>query len=170
MNTKDTPIKSFDKVKIGDIAYENPTAGNEYNNKQGTIIWKGSYGDLLNSKYKDNFKYTIKEMEEDDTIKYDYDWVIVDEPKFGITLFNYDCDPSGVVVFMGEGKIITKYFSSICPDTLTDTINEFLYEKSIGFSSADSDNVLIEIKFMEINPSPSRVSIVYRAFLIYRKC
>jgi len=90
-------IKPYNQIKVGDIAMEHPDAGGCWTNKIGKIVWKGTGDELLKSKWKDK---VINWGEEAEFI-YDYDLVIVKtESVFeDYTLFNYDNDPCGVVVF-----------------------------------------------------------------------
>jgi len=96
------PIKDYQDVKVGDVAFENPNAGGEWNNEQGKIIWKGTYDELLKSKYKDLLEDW--EVNDEDDGPQNYDLVIIDIPSYGPTLFNYNNDPSGVVVFFDEDE------------------------------------------------------------------
>lgn len=90
-------IKTFDEIEVEkDGAYEHPNAGGEWNNLDGEILWKGSYSALLESDYA----YLISEFDEEDEGATDYDQlVVVDLEVYGATLYNYDCDPSGVVSY-----------------------------------------------------------------------
>ena len=98
---KNKKIKSYSQVQIGDMAMENPDAGGEWNNELGKIVWKGTIEELKNSKYKAVYHdWEIQAIgDEDDTD--DYDLVVVDVKGHdgGPTLFNYNNDPSGCVVF-----------------------------------------------------------------------
>lgn len=92
-------IKKYSEVKIGDIAEENPAAGGKWEGGvvHGKVVWKGNEAQLRKSKYAD----TIEEWEDmDPGVDFDeYDLVVVEHPKWGETLMNYDNDPSGAVVF-----------------------------------------------------------------------
>lgn len=94
VNEAKKKIKKYADVQIGDIAYENPEAGGEWDNEEGEIVWKGTYKELKASRYKN----TAKDWDDLSDID-DYDLVVVDIPSYGPTLFNYDNDPSGCVVF-----------------------------------------------------------------------
>lgn len=90
-------IKDFKDVNIGDIGFENPDAGGVWDNPEGPIIWKGTLKELQNSKYN----CMLEDDEEDiDEIPEDYNWVIIKHEMWGDILFNYNCDPSGTVVFI----------------------------------------------------------------------
>lgn len=98
LNEAKLKIKPYDKVKVGDAAFEHPDAGGQQNEKIGKIIWKGTYKELLKSKYKG----TAMDWDVDDVADLDeYDLVVVDlyGNQGGPTLFNYDNDPSGTVTF-----------------------------------------------------------------------
>lgn len=93
-------IKTFEEVKIGDKAYENPFAGGQWANLEGMVIWKGDHNSLMHSAHK--FLWDDDEETPEEVL--DYNWVVVsmeDEiPHFEtLTLFNYDCDPCGVVCY-----------------------------------------------------------------------
>ena len=94
--TKKRKIKPFNKVKVGDIAYENPIAGGKWNNALGEILWKGSGKELIKSKWKG----LLSDLEYDSSDELDdYDWVVVDDEYHGEELYAYDDDPSSTVVF-----------------------------------------------------------------------
>lgn len=98
ISNKEKTEKKFDEVVIGDTAFEDPTAGGEYDNALGTIIFKGSYTEIMASK----FHMLMTDITEDDSeveLLQEYDWVIVDENQYGYTLFNYSCDPCGCVTY-----------------------------------------------------------------------
>jgi hypothetical protein len=97
-------IKLYNEVEIGNDAYENPSAGGVFDNKIGTILWKGNIEQLRNSKYSLLESDWIDNMDEDEDIDGmfdDYDLVVVDLEGFcgGPTLFNYNNDPCGTVCF-----------------------------------------------------------------------
>lgn len=88
-------IKEYADVQIGDIAFENPDAGGEWDNEEGSILWKGTKKELDESQYAStSTDWDLLEEEFDDC----YDLVVVNT-SWGPTLFNYNNDPSGVVVF-----------------------------------------------------------------------
>ena len=92
-------IKSFQDVQIGDIAFENPDAGGAWNNEEGPIIWKGTFEEVQQSKWN----YILEEWEmhdfEDTHELEECDFVVVDLPTYGATLFTYDFDPCSIVCF-----------------------------------------------------------------------
>lgn len=64
-------IKPFSQVKRGDIAYEHPTAGGNWNGEEGIIIWKGNIQELLKSKWNHLFSdwdMTIEEVADIDFV------------------------------------------------------------------------------------------------------
>lgn len=80
-------MKPFELITHGDI-----TVSVEFNEDvMGPIVWCGTYEQLLQSEYS-----TL--LEEDEFYPCEYKWVVVQCPFYGKTLFNYNCDPSGVVV------------------------------------------------------------------------
>lgn len=95
-------IVPFKEVKIGDRAYY-PEAGDELDEQyEGEIIWKGSIEELRKSEYKNLIDGTFEV--EDEYPPDNYNWVVVRVPgdNFnigGITVYNYDGDPSGVVTY-----------------------------------------------------------------------
>jgi len=98
LNEAKKKIKPYKKVKVGDMGMENPDAGGEWNNELGKVLWKGTYKELKKSKYKDlDSDWEFDSPEEFD----DYDLIVIDLKGWdgGPTLFNYDNDPSGTVVF-----------------------------------------------------------------------
>lgn len=90
-------IKTYEEVQIGDIAEENPDAGGVWEGGQiGRILWKGTLAELKKTLYKpllSNWDMLDEEIEEC------FDLVVVDDKGYGLTLFNYNNDPSGCVVF-----------------------------------------------------------------------
>lgn len=90
-------IKEYADVQVGDVAYENPDAGGMWNNEEGIILWKGTKKDLDKSQYAHTASDWEEVLEEEEEFN-DYDLVVVEGP-YGPTLFNYNNDPSGVVVF-----------------------------------------------------------------------
>jgi len=92
-------IKSFENVQIGDIAFENPSAGGEWGNEQGPVLWKGTFEEVQQSKWN----YLLEEWEMhdfEDTHELDEcNFVVVYLPMYGATLFNYNYDPCGLVCF-----------------------------------------------------------------------
>lgn len=94
-NTKQKKIKLYSEVKVGDIAFENPDAGGQWNNELGKVLWKGSFKEFEKSKYQHTM-WDIDEKDEFDPSEYD---LIVLQEEYGPTLFNYNNDPSGCVVF-----------------------------------------------------------------------
>lgn len=106
-NEEQKLIKDFSKIMIGDIAYENPDAGGEWDKKIGKIVWKGTFKDALRSNYRSSAKEILDQYSADEDIQAlndDYEWVIVKENsiygKFtDYVMYNYNGDPSGVVCF-----------------------------------------------------------------------
>ena len=95
---REKTIKPYEEVNVGDMAYENPDAGGEWDNPLGKVLWKGTYENLLNSKYKN----TATDWEDlEDLKESEYDLIVINTDGFdgGPTLFNYNNDPSGCVVF-----------------------------------------------------------------------
>ena len=98
-------IKPYNQVSIGDQAFENPVAGGEWNNKIGNIIWKGTYNELIYSKYT----HLSNDWADMGPVEFDeYDLIIVAYPGQGNILFNYNNDPSGLVVFETEKETNNK--------------------------------------------------------------
>lgn len=90
-------IKPFKDVKIGDIAHHE-SCKSPNDEPEGHIVWVGN-SDLL--KLEPNFvDDLIDENGEDwgDLEEYNQ-WVVVNVPMYGHTLYNYNIDPSGVKVF-----------------------------------------------------------------------
>lgn len=89
-------IKSFEEVVIGELAYENPDAGGNWNNVEGPIIWKGTSEELD----KSEFSYLVDEWDEEIFEDGDdFNFAVVKNEMYGNTLFLYDYDPSSVVCF-----------------------------------------------------------------------
>jgi hypothetical protein len=131
-------IKSYSNVRIGDMAYENPAAGGEWNNSIGKVLWKGTYEELLSSKYKGIATDwdTIEELRE-----FDNDLIVVDiedEDSFvsGATLMNYNNDPSGCVVFEESGS--RRYAKGGGVGSKQDKANKKL-EKHIEYEFVNTD-------------------------------
>lgn len=98
LNEGKKKIKKFSEVKIGDMAYENPDAGGEWDNDLGEVLWKGDYKELTKSKYKKLIQdWEVEDEDEREDEMNNYDLIVIDDG--GPTLFNYDGDPSGCVVF-----------------------------------------------------------------------
>ncbi len=89
-------IKLYTEVKVGDIAFENPDAGGEWNHELGKVLWKGSLKEFEKSKYQ-----SLMWDCEDECDPGEYDLIVIND-KFGPTLFNYNNDPSGCVVFKSK--------------------------------------------------------------------
>ena len=91
LNEAEGKIKKYKKVKVGDVAFENPDGGGS--NEIGKIVWvgklKNSDRDGLISDWEDNSGES----------PVGYDLVVVDIPKHGEVLMNYNNDPSGAVVY-----------------------------------------------------------------------
>jgi len=102
LEDKEKKIIDFINVKVGDIAFENPDMGGDWNNSLGVIVWKGTGEELLSSKYKSMAKDMIQDSGMEKSDIYDYVWVIVDEETYGLTVYNYNGDPSGCVVFKND--------------------------------------------------------------------
>ena len=84
-------IKKYSEVKVGDMAMENPDAGGVWDSEHGEIVWKGTVDEL---------KFTLSDWEDEvDDDPAEYDLVVVRVPNYGDTLFNYNNDPSGAVVY-----------------------------------------------------------------------
>lgn len=99
MHTPNRKIKPFLQVTVGEEAYHH-----EDHELIGFIKWKGNTKELKKSQYsnllvEDIADNSSPEEGEDDLLS-DYDWVIIDEPMYGSTLYNYNCDPSGVITFV----------------------------------------------------------------------
>jgi len=90
-------IKTYNQVKVGDIAMEHPHAGGFYDHELGKIVWKGTADELRKSKWVD----LIMDWETEKEYIDDYDLVIVKmEGDFPDNiLFSYDNDPCSCVVF-----------------------------------------------------------------------
>lgn len=93
-NEEETPTKeskTFEEVEIGDVCI-----GCDIPDIEGTIVWKGTHEQLKLSP----FRILLEDIDDvaEDLSELDYDWVIVETPDYGHMLFNYDCDPSGVIV------------------------------------------------------------------------
>lgn len=90
-------IKPYAEVQIGEMAEESPYAGGVWEGGQiGKVLWKGTVVELKQTRYKDmlaNWDLTEEEINDD------FDLVVVDEIGHGHTLFNYNNDPSGCVVY-----------------------------------------------------------------------
>lgn len=109
MNNKDAkesdlpPIKPYDDVEVGDIAYPSPDAGGyDEDDFIGEVMWKGDHLELAQSKYADLAFEWEDEGEHIDLAEYDL--IVVSDTHEGVfpggpTLFNYNNDPSGVVVY-----------------------------------------------------------------------
>lgn len=89
-------IKKYAEIKVGEIAFESPDAGGEWNNEEGEILWKGTLEELKESEYRTLLEDWATEMEENDIAEYD---LVVVYSDYGAVLYNYDNDPCGVVVF-----------------------------------------------------------------------
>jgi len=89
-------IKSFQDVQIGDIAFENPSAGGEWDHEIGKIVWKGNFKELLESNWKYQWDEWFIELGED----YDsMDFITVDCGWDGFQLYSYNYDPCSLVCF-----------------------------------------------------------------------
>jgi len=94
LNEAGKKIKKYKKVKVGDTAFENPDGGGS--NEIGKIVWKGSFKELKKSEYES----FIQEWEDNSGDSPEgYDLVVVDVPRHGEVLMNYNNDPSGAVVY-----------------------------------------------------------------------
>lgn len=89
-------IKSFQEIKLGDTVFENPEAGGVWDREMGHIIWIGNSQDLINSDY---VSWLEQDEEDEEEEIGDYNWVVVQTDMHGQILFNYNCDPCGVVCF-----------------------------------------------------------------------
>lgn len=94
-------ILPYSEVQVGHIAYENPSAGGKWDNKEGEIVWKGTVDELLTSRYKSLINDWDTDGFDEDAISLArmYDLVVVASTEYGHALFNYNNDPCGVVVF-----------------------------------------------------------------------
>lgn len=101
-------IKEYADVQIGDIAYENPDAGGVWDNELGPVLWKGTYQELLNSEYSSlRSDWDLNADDDEEEIMNDYDLIVIDnEENYGPTLFNYNNDPSGCVVFKNTNEAL----------------------------------------------------------------
>ncbi len=88
-------IKPFSDIKIGNIAFKNPTTGGEWNTPGGPVVWKGNIDQLFNSIWKNHF--SDWDMSPKEAVNIDF--VVIDTDDWGHVLFNYDYDPCGVVCF-----------------------------------------------------------------------
>ena len=88
-------FKKFNDIVIDeDIAFEHPDAGGEWDNEEGLVIWKGNTKQLKKSPFK-----TLMESQDPELYPEHYHWVVVETKDPDCILFNYDCDPCGVVCF-----------------------------------------------------------------------
>jgi hypothetical protein len=100
--SKRKQIKSYNEVKVGDIAFENPDAGGKWDHELGEVLWVGTLQDLKRSPYKQTMIDWLNQCEEDNENPFDeYDLIVINLDGYdgGPTLFNYNNDPSGCVVF-----------------------------------------------------------------------
>lgn len=149
LNEVKSSIKPYNKVKVGDDAFENPDAGGQWNKKIGKIIWKGTYQELLKSKYKN----TVSDWDFDDEIEFDeYDLVVVDlhGNQGGPTLFNYDNDPSGAVTFesvqVDEAKKFKDFIDVVrAAEIVYGNGDMEIKSTSNGFTYLDVDDRKIEV-------------------------
>ena len=95
-------IKPYNQVKVGDMAFENPDAGGEWDNEIGEVLWKGTYGQLKKSKYKNTLLDWDDITNESDTETPDLLVIQTTGWDGGPTLFGYNNDPSSCVVFEPE--------------------------------------------------------------------
>ena len=91
-------VKEFSEVEVGDLCYsaEFPDL------YQGVVLWKGESLRGMGSPFKKMFKHTIEDilgMFEEGGEDELYKWVILDIDEYGPEIFNYSCDPSGVIAF-----------------------------------------------------------------------
>jgi len=114
LNESEKKIKKYKDVEVGDIAFENPDAGGQWNKREGVVRWKGTAKELIKSKYKNLFRdWDIEDDIEFEEFAADYDLVVVDTDDWGKILFNYNNDPSGVVVFEEDLKKMKTLLSEI---------------------------------------------------------
>lgn len=93
-------IKLFKDIEVGMMAMENPAAGGVWDNQLGPIVWKGSYAELKAHDNLSEYALDWEDFDEDDEeVITDYNLCIIDEEDHGYTLYNYNCDPCGAVVF-----------------------------------------------------------------------
>lgn len=104
-------IKPYDDVIVGDMAFENPDAGGVWDNELGKVLWKGTYTELLDSEYSNltsdwEIEHSKDENQTDEKYMAEYDLIVIAN-EYGPTLFNYNNDPSGCVVFkvVEEGRM-----------------------------------------------------------------
>lgn len=95
--------KPFEKAQIGETVVFSCDLSNEIK-PMGKIIWKGSYKELMENEELKHHAYVLDPEDdldqEEDELNY-IDWVIVDDGT-ETTLYNYDCDPCGVMVPIEE--------------------------------------------------------------------
>lgn len=96
-------IKEYAEVKIGDIAYPNP-CDNDFDEDDflGKVIWKGTTQELKESEFASLMEDWV---DNDSEVNFDeYDLLVLEDDhdvmyRQGPTLFNYNNDPSGCVVY-----------------------------------------------------------------------
>lgn len=88
MHTPNRKIKPFSQVNIGEEVFNH-----EDEESVGFIKWKGSLDQLKSSEY-----YYLLVGDNEDEIPEDYEWVIIEDDMYGDTIYNYNCDPCGVII------------------------------------------------------------------------
>lgn len=93
-------IKNFNEVIAGDEAYTSPDAGGEDNVEYlGDVLFvANNIQELRESKYSEQAETWVNELDMSDEDFDEYDLIIVNLYGWP-TLFNYNNDPCGVVVF-----------------------------------------------------------------------
>ena len=98
--------KPFKDVQIGEIT----VMSFEPHDIEGPIMWKGTLDELKENEPYRSFIGCLESDYPDELDELDdYDWVIVNSKIGGPTLFNYNCDPSGVMVPIEEQITIGPY-------------------------------------------------------------
>lgn len=83
-------IKPFNEVQVGDMAYN----AENVNEKEGVVKFKGTTAEIKASRYAVLLEVEPDSDEFEEYYPEDYNWVVI-----GGVVFNYDCDPCGVVCF-----------------------------------------------------------------------
>ena len=90
--------KTFSEVQIGDIAYNCEDILMESSLEdcfQASIVWKGSYAELMESKYSTMIE-DMSEVEDTESLM-EYDYIVAFTEDYGNELFVYDSDPCSLV-------------------------------------------------------------------------
>lgn len=99
--------KSFEDVKIGDIAWSDPAGTgdrSDTNLYNGVILWKGNFEELKKSEYKGHISDWTDNGEEIEEMMEEENFVVIQTEGFdgGPRLFGYDSDPSSAVVYINK--------------------------------------------------------------------